>query len=479
MQPAYKFRSLPLLLLAATFPGCIAYAPAPLDPASILQQQNSAALNPTALGAEIARLAPAAEWDGHRWDRLTLLATALISNSEIAHARARVSAVEAEAKAAQVAPGFNLTLTTEYAFNAPEASPWLLGIASDLPLDTGARRAARIGIAELNARIALFDYLDTVWSVRLHIRQALAKHLLASKEIALAHELRALHDRQLAAMQHRVTAGAASHTDLERIRMSAAASMQRLSDTEARAAMSALQISAALGIPSGELDTAALTWPAVEAPQALADQLPANCLDQALLARSDVARSSRQYDQAEETLKSAVASQYPMLHIGPGYTWERGLSKLPFALGLSLPALDLNHAAIAAAEARREEAGRALEATVAAARSAVAAAQSDYRAAWLQLENSRQQTDIAERLAAQAETAITAGAIDRIDWITAQTGRLTAKLDELTAVQNVRAAEAALEDALRRPLEGPELAIATDPSSSEDSICELSLPLQP
>jgi len=207
--------------------------------------------------------------------------------------------------------------------------------------------------------------------------------------------------------------------------------------------------------------------------------MPAGCLDAALLARPDVARASRRYDQAEEMLKSAVASQYPALHIGPGYIWERGLRKLPFSLGLDLPSLDLNHAAIAAAEARREEAGRALEATIAAARNATDAAQSAYHSAWVQLNRARQQNDIAQRLAAQAEAAIAAGAIDRIEWIAAQSGQLTTLLDELTAVRNVRTAEAAVEDALRRPLDGPELAIAAEPLSSEELACIPPAPLQP
>jgi len=54
---------------------------------------------------------------------------------------------------------------------------------------------------------------------------------------------------------------------------------------------------------------------------------------------------------------------------------------------------------------------------------------------------------------------------------------MVAELDELTAVQSVRSAEASLENALRRPLDGPELAITSGQIPSEDPTCEL--PLQP
>jgi outer membrane protein TolC len=460
-------RILPILL-AVILSGCVAYTPAPLDPAVVLQQQAAAAIDENAVSDEIGRIAPAIQWDGKHWDRLSLLAAALIGNAEIAQARSSVTALEAEAKAAGVAPGYSLTLTTEYAFNAPEASPWLLGVAGDFPLDTGTRRAARIGIAELNARIALFDYLDTTWSVRSGIRRALAEYLLARREALLAAELAELDRRQVSAMERRLAAGAASHADIERVRLAAAANLQRLSDAEARVATAQLQLSAAVGVAAAALDPSALDWPAVDAPRSLSGQLPSNCLDQALLARPDVARASRNYDKAEQALRAAVASQYPALHLGPGYTWERGLKKLPFALGLSMPSLDFNHAAIASAEAQREQAGRALEAVVAAARNGIELAQSDYRAAWVQLDRARQQSQIASRLATQADSAFRAGAADRLEW--------SATLDELAAVRNVRAAEASLEDALRRPLEGPELAITNGPTSAEDPACKLPAP---
>jgi len=471
MRQTFACRQVQLLVAVFVLSGCATYEPAPIDPASMLQAQAARTVDLAAVHEEIAKLAPSAEWDGKRWDRLSLLALALVSNPEIQHARATAAAAGAEAAAARVAPGPTLTLTAEYSFNPPESSPWLYGIAGDLPLDVGARREARISIADLNARIALFDYFDAAWLVRLQIRQALAGYLMAQEQERLALTLNELRGRELVSMQHRLAAGAASYMDLERVRLAAAADQQRLNDVQARVAAALLQISAATGFPAGSLERSALTWSAIFEPQDLPDPIAARCVDLALLARPDVARASRRYDQAEQSLKSAVASQYPALHIGPGYTWERGLRKLPLSLGLSLPSLDLNRAAIAAAESRRAEAGRALEAVVAAAHNAFEAAQSGYRAAWVQLESSRQQRNIAERLATQAETALDAGAIDRIDWISAQLGRLTSRLDEIEAVGKVLDAEAAVEDALRRPLEGPELAVGSATQSSEDFAC--------
>jgi CRISPR system Cascade subunit CasA len=479
MRRIYYLHFLFTLVAGAVLSGCVSYAPAPRTPAAVLDEQASARLDEAAVRDEITRLEPGAEWDGRRLDRLSLLAAALTTNPEIAHARASANAAAAAARAAHVMQGPTLLLTTEYAFNAPEASPWQLGVGGDILLDTGVRRESRINLAELGARIALFDYTDTAWSVRLRIRTTLAQLLLARKEVEAATRLAELRGRQLTAMEHRLSAGAAAHTDVELARAQLATDRRRLADAQARSTAAQLQLAAAVGVPAATLDESALNWPEIAAPTTWTGPLPPTCLDAALLARPDISRASLAYDQAEAALKSAVASQYPQLHLGPAYAWERGLKKLPFVLSLSLPPLDLNHAAIAAAEARRLEAGYALEAVVAAAGTAVELAQQDYEAAWIQLLQSRQQRQIADRLSMQAETAIGAGAIDRFEWNTAQSGRMVAALDELTAVQNVRSAEAALENALRRPLDGPELAITTAQIPSEDPTCRLPLSTPP
>ena len=56
-------------------------------------------------------------------------------------------------------------------------------------------------------------------------------------------------------------------------------------------------------------------------------------------------------DQAKcyANLRGELARQYPAVSLGPGYTWERGLVKLPFAINLAVPSFDLNRAAIRAA----------------------------------------------------------------------------------------------------------------------------------
>ena len=101
-----------------------------------------------------------------------------------------------------------------------------------------------------------------------------------------------------------------------------------------------------------------------------------------------------------------------------------------------------------------------LEARVAAAQAAIDGALAATVLSRVALAKVRQgEIPAALRLARQAENELRGGAIDRSEWAAAQAGARLARLSELDALAAVHAADAALEEALRRPVEGPELAI--------------------
>lgn len=463
-------RAASALLIAAAASGCASYRPAPLAPDAIAVSYARRALEPTATQRSLTRIAPDAVWDGQTWDRMSLFAAALELNPRIAEARAHARSAEASARAARAGPSITLTLTAEYARNASEASPWLYGVTSDVPVDVGARRSSRINAVEYASIGARFDYAEMVWSVRMALRRALAERFIAAREVQIGEELNTIRARQLAAMQARFDSGEATRADLERVRAEAAGDARRLTDAQARLMAARIALADALGVSIDSLENVPLTWTEFDAPLAANAAQIEQLRQVALLARADILRASAAYDQSEAELRGEVARQWPELHIGPGYTWERGLVKLPFAIGLALPPLDFNHNAVEAAEARRAEAGAHLEAIIASAQSSIDAALAEQGAAGLALARVRSADLSGARLAAdQADEEIAGGAIDRVDWCAAQVSLRLAQLAEVDALRRVHAADAALEDALRRPLEGPELAITPGPVLSGET----------
>lgn len=458
-------RLAPLIGFTAILAGCAHYAPAPISPTEISAKRNAGSIADDAIRAELARLAPTYEWSGE-WNTLTLFAAALVHSAEIKAARANLQAAAAEARAARVPPGPTLTLTAEYAFNPTEASPWLVGAASDMLLDVGGRRKSRVESADVAVRLAEFDYAASLWSVRMAIKRALIAEASARVAAPLAADLKTVRGRQLAVVARRVASGEASRADLDRVRSDAAAAAQTAAGAQAALLAARLDLAAAVGVPPGAIDWSRIddrigTSSELERPVTAADKRAA------LRLRTEILRAAAAYDQAEAGLRAAVAAQYPEVRLGPGYIWERGLSKLPFALTLTFPSSDLNKSAIEVAEARRAEAGSKLEAAVAAVDATIARAEADRQAAITALDIlSRDTAPAAEALARQADRELAAGALNRGDWAASQAGLLAARLDEATAKWRVAEANAALEDALRMPLSGPETLSSPDQTPS-------------
>lgn len=454
-RPAFAI----LLFLGA----CTHYAPQPISIDAIADGGRPTALDPDAVKAEFAKIAPDRVFDSARWDETALLAAAFSYNPDLRAARAGAEAAKAEARAARVRPGSTLTLTAEYAFNPAEASPWLFGLATDQLLDLGGRRRARVVDADIAARAAAYAYNNAVWSARSEIATSIGAVNAASATAALYDEIAPLRDRQVAALRNQLAEGAASGLDLERVRQAAAndATTAAAARSESRAARIAL--ARAIGAAPAAIDAISID----RSPPDPAPEISSGLRADALQARSDIFDAIVAYDRSEEALRAAVAAQYPEIHVGPGYTWERGLSKLPFNLTLAFPSADFGAAGIVAAEARREEAARKLEATVAAAERAVDAAFETYRAAREAHDIVRNQTlPVARAIAAQADRAIMAGAMDRSTWADAQIGALTAAIDLARADQALLAARVALEEALRRPFSNRAFARAAGLSQS-------------
>ena len=253
--------------------------------------------------------------------------------------------------------------------------------------------------------------------------------------------------------------GEASRAELERTRADLADAHSRGAAARARFEAAVVQIAAALGVPLEQARGLIASWEGFETLTPLETLAPPDRYG-ALLGRPDLLKAMTAYDQAEFDLRGEVAKQYPAISVGPGFTWDHGLVKIPFNIGLTLPPLDLNRRAIAAAEARRSEAAAQLEALYAGAVAGIDQALAEVSAARRALKQVREMDlPIAARLAAQADRELAAGAIDRSDWAAAQAGLEIARLAELDALARAIMADAALEASMRRPLSGPETLI--------------------
>ena len=457
-------RRLPSMLALGLLAGCVAYQPAPVDVGARVAQRAGSTLDPAQARVTAQRIAPDAPSPAGGFDRLTLFAAMLDHDPKVAQARAAIVSAQADARVSRQGPGPTFTLSTEYANDPTTSSPWLLGASVDLPLDRGEQRKARLDRADLAVVIARYDYAETLWSERIALRRALIDGEIARRQVALGTEMQALRDRQIAAMERQAASGEIAGALLSPIRALRAQEARALDDAKGKVLTSQATIAGLLGVPASTLSGFDIAWGDFDAPAAdPASAITPDMRLRAISARSDVLRALAAYDQAEADVRLEIAMQYPTISLTPGYTWERGLTKLPLSINLSLPSFDLNRAAIRSALAKRDEAGTAIEAAIASAQGALDAALVERRAAWAALTRLRE-TELPQTQASadRAQTQLAQGQIARADWADAQLAALSARLGALDALARVQAADAALEDALRRPLEGPEMKIDAD-----------------
>ena len=426
-------------MAASLLAACTAYAPRPQD-----------------LAALPAKVAAARLAERPVWTTADLLAASLTSNPQIEEAAAHYRSAAAAARTARTPPPPTLTLTAEYSKDAGGTSPWLLAGLTDIPLDLGGRRSARVATADLAVLQALYDYGEAVWAVRMALERARIERTEADQAIAAAERLAALRRDRAGRLDRRVEAGEDARPVALLARSELAAAERRLADARAQRAQADAALAKALGVDpdvARGLKLAASDMPAVP-PELSARRR------EAALTRRDILRAVADYDLAEQALRLEVAKQYPAVSIGPGYTWERGVTKLPFNLNLALPPRDLNRSAIAEAEAKRAEAGRRLETAQANVLAAVDQAGAALSAAGANRARALQQDiPVAQRAAASAQASLAAGETDRVDQLAADAALADAELTTLDLKRQAELAGADLEDALHQPFDAAETTV--------------------
>lgn len=431
-----KLKHLAIISLFALLSGCALYEPRPVDLGAYPLVYDARPLE----GVQEGGILPPSD----------LMAQALKTSPTILKSQSSVLAAQATAQSAKVHPAASLSLTTEYSKAAGGTSPWLYGAALDLPTDLGQRRDSRVQSADLTVLEAYYAYVEVLWGTYSKIKHGLIDRHYADEEQQIASELVSARSTAVTLMAQRAQQG--EEPDLALVRMksdlASAQSLERVA--KARRARADQVLADALGVRVDKVESLKITPDVKDGAFDKADFV--TWRRGAVLVRKDVLSAVAAYERSDLELRLAYAKQYPEVRLGPGYVWERGVGKLPLSVGLSLPPYDLNRAAIAEANARRIEAGRALEVSQAAVLAAVDQAWTAIK----QAQSNRNQVDqtdlpLARKAFANAQMTYRAGETDALDFASAKAAIAEATLSALETRHLASLAQADLEDALRRP----------------------------
>ncbi len=381
-----------------------------------------------------------------------LMAQALKTSPTLLQSQSSVLTARAAAWSSKIHPAASLSLTAEYSKAAGGTSPWLYGAALDLPTDWGQRRDSRVQSAELAALDAYYAYAEALWSTYSKVKHGLIDRHYADEEQKTASDLVLARSTAVTLMEQRVEQGEEPDLTLVRMKSDLAGAQSLERAAKARRVRADQILADALGVTADKVEGLKIM---AEAEDNRLDQTQLmTWRREAVLLRKDVLSAVAAYDRSDLELRLAYAKQYPEVRLGPGYVWERGIDKLPLSVGLSLPPYDLNRAAIAEADARRMEAGKALETSQAAVLAAVDQAWTALK----QAQTNRDQADqtdlpLARKAFGNAQMTYRFGETDGLDLASAKAAVAEASLSALETRHLASLAQADLEDALRRPFE--------------------------
>lgn len=440
-----------LLLSACAFDR---YDARPLSAASVADAYTARSLQSPELREYIRQHDPqAAEaWPPSRWNPQSLTLAAFYFNPALEAARARLATAEAATTTAAQRPNPTLQLPFQRTLNPKNGdSPWTLGIALDIPIETAGKRSARISEATHLSGAARFQVANTAWGVRSQLRTQLLNLWLAREKAERLGQQLTLDQRTTAMLEHRQTAGDASAWEVNQQRLAVMEARTNLLTAQRDAAAARVQVATVLGLRASALDNIELdlTEYAGAYPAIPADTLRV----QALLNRADVQAGVEQYEASQAALQSEIAKQYPDIHLGPGYTFDQGARKTGFDFaGLLLPIFNRNEGPIAQARARRLEAQAHLQQLQAQAFGETDGAIAAYQATQDIVQQSKAQLAAQSRQLAAAQRAFEIGQSDRLTLTLAEKSALTAQLALTDATFQMQQAVGRMEDAMQRPL---------------------------
>ncbi len=431
---------------------CQHVPPAPLDPAGNARKLDSRSLDEPAVVAALARFGETMPGNG-RWslDQLTIAAWTL--RPDVAVARAELNVARAGTVFAGQRLNPTLSGTAERVTNdGNDPSPWVLGAALNLTIETAGKRDIRRNRAREQEQALALRAGEQLWTARVQVRNAVIGLELAAQAVALDEEELRVRSAFREWVDLRLQRGAATRQEQLAASGAWADAGARIGLAEAERAAAANALAHAVGVAPGTMATIIPVVPDLEqlGPINGADVSAARAI--AVVSRLDIRSALADYAVAEQDLRAAVASQYPDIGISPGYLYDQGARKITLSLDLPVALFHGGGAKIDGAIAKRKLAAARFDEIQSRALADIDTRFAHYHAALATLNELRQGERAAADYAAATRRRMDAGAADRGETLAAELAFVERRRDTAAARRAVIEAGCALEDAVQRPM---------------------------
>jgi cobalt-zinc-cadmium efflux system outer membrane protein len=447
-----------LLLVLLLSTGCAKFQPRPIAPAETATAFESRTLdNPELKDFLEKNLSPEmVPRHPHAWNFVSLTLVAFYYHPDLAVARANREVMEAAIIKAGARSNPKVTASAGFISNPDSGvSPWLFGLAPDIPFETAGKRSYRVARATHLAAAAYWNVATAAWQVRSRLRTSLLKLYAAMEKEALLNRELALQTQFVELLVQRFDYGQISRPVLTRAQISLDQIRLAQHEIQKEIAENRVMLAEALGLPSGALEGIAISYDYLKQ---FPDKLPSPDLRrQALFNRPDILAALSEYNAAQSTLQLEIAKQYPDIHLGPAYHFDDGENKWTLGFSIDLPVLNRNQGPIAEAEARRVELAARFVALQARVIGEIDQALAGYEMDLRTLKVAKNIFNVQKNQEQSVQARLDSGEDDRLALLSAQLRLSATALSRLKSLYNAQQALGLLEDALHQALIPPGL----------------------
>lgn len=390
------------------------------------------------------------QWPPEQWRLETLTLVGLYFNPGVDVARARALAAAAALTTASQRSPLSVELAAEHHSREVDGSPWSLGLAVGLPIGTRDRREAQVMKASRLADAAELEIAASAWRVRSAVRDAVIDYNASSRRAQLAQQRLALHDELLQLLQRRVDTGMLSQRELGRERMASALAEAELAVERTSKADALGALAGALGLPLETVQSFRIADDPLDESVTVPDAATAR--SEALRNRLDIHVGLLEYGVADAELRLAVAEQYPVVVLTPGFLWDQGDNIWSLASAFVVPRSA--RAAVREAEARRDVSAKQFTALQIRAINEVERARDGMQVTRANVNAGAEVVRRAQGQLDRARRYFDAGGGDRVELVTARLAAVQARQHLLDARTAWRRSIARFEDVMQRPLLG-------------------------
>lgn len=442
-----------LITIVGVLAGCVVFHPRPLNPSQTAASFESRTLSDPGLKRfmETNFHREVKTWPPEEWDIDMLMLAAFYYSPYLDIAREGWRASKAGIKTASSRPNPTFSFTPQFNADSPgDMSPWTLGFAFDVPVETAGKRSFRSEQAEYLSEAARLNIASAAWQVRRQLRMALLdlcsvnkREDVLLKQVSEEEETAKLLEKMALAGEVSKFEAATAYISLDKARLT-------LSEIQRQGIEAKARLAGALGLPLGGIDEVKISFNSLEwFPASLpSDQVRRR----ALLGRPDVLRALAEYSAAESSVGLEIAKQYPDIHLGPGYSWDQGANKWAIGFSIPLPVFNNKEGPIAEAEARRSESRSRFLAIQAKAIIEIERAMADYKVAYKRVESVDSLLTAQKGQMESVRKMFEAGESDRLALLTAQLEYRSSEISRLDELLKAQRSLGAIEDAVQVPL---------------------------